>query len=249
MKILFHEQFLDSYTVDPAAAAGRLEPSVEMLKRKYSLVEPAPCSVDDVMLVHTQRHLKEVQSEPDTYKTALLAAGATIEAAQFAREGEAAFALCRPPGHHASPDSCWGFCYFNNVAIAVKRFLREHPEQRVLIVDFDLHYGDGTDNAVAGEPGVTFYAFRDGGRTAMLKNAENFLTGAAADMVAVSAGFDRHINDWGRTFTDDDYWQIGRMLRDFALEHCPGRIFAALEGGYNARSLATGISAFLEGLT
>ena len=66
--------------------------------------------------------------------------------------------------------------------------------------------------------------------------------------VAVSAGFDCHINDWGRTFTDDYYWQICRMLRDFALEHCPGRIFAALEGGYNARSLATGISAFLEGL-
>ena len=85
---------------------------------------------------------------------AILAAGATIEAAQSALNKEAAFALCRPPGHHASPDSCWGFCYFNNVAIAVRKLLAEGKVKRVLIVDFDLHYGDGTANTFVGESDV-----------------------------------------------------------------------------------------------
>jgi len=67
-------------------------------------------------------------------------------AAELAIEGKPSFGLIRPPGHHASPDSCWGFCYFNNIAIAIRRLIDEGRVKKALIIDFDLHFGDGTFN-------------------------------------------------------------------------------------------------------
>ena len=154
MKVFFDEKFLQTYTSDPAASPGRLDYAFSEVKKRYSLVAPRPCSEEDVRLVHTAYHFEYTRRDEKVYPMAILAAGAAIGAAETALNGEAAFALCRPPGHHASPDSAWGFCYFNNVAIAVSKLLSEKRIKKALIIDFDLHYGDGTANTFSVEPGV-----------------------------------------------------------------------------------------------
>ena len=95
----------------------------------------------------------------ESFNVALLAAGGAITAVDLvmARKFRNAFALVRPPGHHASPDSHWGFCYFNNIAIAVKKLLKERKVKRVLIIDFDLHFGDGTYNSFTEYRNVTYH--------------------------------------------------------------------------------------------
>jgi len=248
MKIVFHENFLETYTSDPAASYGRLEPALELVTDRFPMVTPAPCSVEDVLRVHTSFHLEDVQRDSRVYPMAMLAAGATINAADLAMKGEPAFALCRPPGHHASPDSCWGFCYFNNIAVATSRLLETRQADHVLIIDFDLHFGDGTSNIFSGESRVTFWHVSGRNNTSFVQNLEDYLEGKKADIVAVSAGFDRHANDWGGMLTTEDYGAMGEILGRFARENCGNRIFAALEGGYNARSLGNSVLAFTEGI-
>lgn len=234
--------------MDPAAAYGRLDPALALARKRYPILTPSPCTEEDLLLVHSSSHISYISRDDSVYPVALLAAGAAIEASRLAMGGEAAFALCRPPGHHASPDSCWGFCYFNNVAVAVKRLLAGGDVKKVLIVDYDLHYGDGTANTFAADPAVTYLHPEGPTREALLSHLKGFIQDEEADIVAVSAGFDRHINDWGGLLTTEDYGEMGRILGGFARERCNGRIFAALEGGYNARSLGEAFGAFCDGV-
>lgn len=248
MIIVFHDDFLQTYTSDPAASPGRLNHALSLLKGNYSFVVPQPCPEEDVLLIHSGFHLENVRRNRMVYNMALLAAGATIEAAEQAMNGNPAFALCRPPGHHASPDSCWGFCYFNNVAIAVEKLRREGKVEKVLIIDFDLHFGDGTANAFAGRNDVVYWHVQGRNRISFVKGLRDYLEKVEADLVAVSAGFDRHERDWGGMLTTEDYRKMGEILSRYAREKCQGRLFAALEGGYNARSLGESILAFTEGM-
>lgn len=248
MQIFFHDDFLKQYTRDPAAAPGRLEPALGLVAKKYSLCEPQPANREEIQRVHTAGHWYRLAGDELLLHTALLAAGASLEAALTASNGGQAFALCRPPGHHASPDSCWGFCYFNNIAVAVKTLLEKKKAASILIVDFDLHYGDGTDNIFQGEEAVQYWHCRESARLSFLGQLEQDLGSTKADLLAISAGFDRHIDDWGGMLTTDDYRRIGTMLGAYARQECSGRVFATLEGGYNARSLAHSIDAFLDGL-
>ncbi|MDO9573631.1 MAG: histone deacetylase family protein [Candidatus Contubernalis sp.] len=249
MKVVFHDKFLATYTRDPAASHGRLDPALEAVKEHHTLITPQPCLDDEVLLVHTLQHLEDVKYEEYVYKTALLAAGATINASEIAMEGDYSFALCRPPGHHASPDSCWGFCYFNNIAIAVQKLLAEGKINSALIIDFDLHFGDGTSNTFAENENVEYYHVKGENRSSFVDNLQIYLDKASpADIVAVSAGFDRHYSDWGHMLYTEDYHTIGFMLGNYARINCQGRLFAALEGGYNPGSLGDGIMAFLRGL-
>ena len=82
----------------------------------------------------------------DTYETALLAAGGAIRASEEALLGVPAFGLVRPPGHHAGPDRYWGYCFFNNIAVAITRLLASGTITTALVLDLDLHHGDGTEN-------------------------------------------------------------------------------------------------------
>jgi len=164
------------------------------------------------------------------------------------RRREHAFALCRPPGHHASSDSCWGFCYFNNIAVAVSSLLDRGLISSALIVDFDLHFGDGTANIFRRNEAVTFWHCRESSSMLFLDALENDLALYEADIVAVSAGFDRGVDDWGGMLSRKDYRRIGSLLAGFARQKCGGRLFATLEGGYNPQALARNIEAFLQGL-
>ncbi|RLF09551.1 MAG: histone deacetylase family protein [Thermoprotei archaeon] len=245
MKVVFHERFHEVYASDPAAAPGRMEAAAAPLRGVYEFVEPPPASDEDVLLVHTPSHLDYVKRLAKVYPIALLAVGGAIKASEIAMEGEPAFALIRPPGHHASPGSSWGFCYFNNVAIAVERLIRRGLIKRAVIVDFDLHFGDGTSEAFKGRSDVEY---RHLPATGFIEDLDAFLRLRSYDVIAVSAGFDRALEDWGGLMKEEDYREVGRVIREHAERRCAGRRFAVLEGGYNHEVLGRNIKAFLEGL-
>ncbi len=242
MKIVFHPKFYEVYTSDPAAEAGRMEAIVAELK-DFEFVEPKPATKDDILLVHTERHYEYVRSLTKVYEVAVLAAGGAIEAAKISFN-EPAFAAIRPPGHHASPDSCWGFCYFNNVAIAVRRLMKDGLIKKAVIVDFDLHFGDGTNNIFREDKNVEYFHMPSDDINSIAK----FLEKNEYDIIAVSAGFDRHKDDWGGILETEDYKEIGKIIKEFAEERCDGRRFAVLEGGYNHSVLGKNVRAFVEGL-
>ena len=124
MKIIFHDKYYNSnYAMDPAASAGRLEGIMKRLKQnsESQIIKPEPASKDDILRAHTERHYNYVKKDPLLYELAALAAGGAILAAEEAYNMNPSFAVIRPPGHHASADSCWGFCYFNNISISLLR--------------------------------------------------------------------------------------------------------------------------------
>ncbi|MCS7121806.1 MAG: histone deacetylase family protein [Archaeoglobaceae archaeon] len=239
MKIVFSPKFFAVYTSDPAASAGRLEAIVEELK-EYEFVEPSMASEEEILLVHTKRHLEDVRSE-GLYEISALSAGAAIRAAKISLY-EPAFSLSRPPGHHASQNSSWGFCYFNNVAIAVRKLQKDGDILKAAVVDFDLHYGDGTANIFSMDKNVRYFHMPGGD----VNSIANFLEKVEYDIIAVSAGFDKHVDDWGGILETEDYREIGRIIREYS-EKCKGRRFAVLEGGYNHRVLGKNVKSFIKG--
>jgi len=249
MKVIFHERFYEVYTSDPAAAAGRMEAIVEALGNDFELVKPSPASEKDVALVHTPGQIERIKRSSDLYEIALLSAGGAIMAAELAWNGEPAFGLIRPPGHHASPDSCWGFCYFNNIAIAIKKLMKTGQVKKALILDFDLHFGDGTENVFTGIPGVEYFHPESSDRKDFVAKVQKRLEKAEGfDVLSVSAGFDRHVEDWGGLLTTEDYRTIGSMVKTYSQKFCGGRRFGVLEGGYNHDVLGYNVRAFLEGM-
>jgi acetoin utilization deacetylase AcuC-like enzyme len=249
MKVIFHERFYEVYESDPAAAPGRMEAIVEALGKDFEWITPFPASEKDLALVHTANHIERIKPSKDLYAIGRLAAGAAIMAAEKAWNGEPAFALIRPPGHHASPDSCWGFCYFNNIAIAVKKLFKEAGAKKTLILDFDLHFGDGTENAFMGNPDVVYFHPESGDRSEFLENVHRRLEQSESyDILAVSAGFDRHVEDWGGLLTTEDYRTIGSFVKKYSHKLCRGRRFGVLEGGYNHAVLGQNVQAFLKGM-
>lgn len=221
MKIVFHPKYLEVYASDPAATRGRLDTSIALLGKKYEFVEPIIAQEEDILLVHTQEHFDRISSKSShLFALALLAAGGAIEASEIALKGEPSFGLIRPPGHHASRDSCWGFCWFNNIAVAIKRLLQDQKIKNALIVDFDLHFGDGTNGIFLNDPQVIYHHMDS------ISSLEKFLKSCPYfDILGVSAGFDRYINDWGGLLTLEDYRNIGKLLAKFAKNKAQGRIF------------------------
>ncbi len=249
MKVVFHKRFYEVYTSDPAAAAGRMEAIVKVLGKDFDFIEPQPATEKDLERVHGRQHIQSVKREPLVYEVGLLAAGGAILSAEMAFNGEPAFGLIRPPGHHASPHSCWGFCYFNNIAVAIKKLLSEGKIKSALILDFDLHYGDGTANTFSGFKEVSYFHPEGRNRQSFLNEVQTSLqTDQPFDIIGVSAGFDRHEEDWGGLLKTEDYLTIGRWVKETSFERCHGRRFGVLEGGYNHSVLGRNVKAFLEGL-
>jgi len=114
MKVIFHDDFYQVYTSDPAAAAGRMEAVVDVISSRAEFVEAKSASEDQIALAHVSSQIESVRNM-GLYNIATLAAGGAIQAATIGLT-EPCFGLIRPPGHHASAGSCWGFCYFNNMA-------------------------------------------------------------------------------------------------------------------------------------
>jgi acetoin utilization deacetylase AcuC-like enzyme len=248
LKVIYHDLYLTDYPTASCETPARVVSIAHVLKKFYPVVEPTAASQDDILLVHTPYILNSVKADQELYRAAAMAAGGALMAADFACQGQPTFAAVRPPGHHASPDSHWGFCFFNNVAIAIEKLIRTRKISRALILDIDLHFGDGTDNFFMGRKEVVVANIQDDHRGLFLENVDRALISNEYDIVAISAGFDRHRQDWGGTLTTEDYFTIGRSVRDHAQSRCEGRYFAVLEGGYNIEVLGENALALCRGM-
>ena len=221
------------------------------------------------------------QIDPDTAMSAgsfnaiLRGVGAALAAtdAVMAGELENAFCATRPPGHHACRDKAMGFCVFNNVAIAAKYALAQHGLERVAIIDFDVHHGNGTEDIVAGDDRILMASFYQhpfypyGGSTSQAANLVNlpvpaYTKGPAVralveqywlprlhahqpEMIFISAGFDAHRDDdLGQMgLVEADYAWLTQQIKAIAKLYGQGRIVSCLEGGYNLGALGRSVEA------
>jgi acetoin utilization deacetylase AcuC-like enzyme len=178
-----------------------------------------------------------------------MAAGGAIRASEEAMHGFPTFGLVRPPGHHAGPDRYWGYCFFNNVAVAITRLLVKGAIASAVVIDIDLHDGDGTEAVFKDNSAVNVINVRAKSRSAFLEFLELQLANLTElDVLAVSAGFDTYVRDWGGILDTEDYLAIGATIRNAARRLCQGRCFAVLEGGYYLPDLGKNVLAFCEGL-
>jgi acetoin utilization deacetylase AcuC-like enzyme len=255
MKIIFHEKYFSSdYAHDPAAAPGRLDGIVQVLSGKedrYEFIRPEPASEEDILRAHGAAHVRQVKNDFHLYELALLAAGGAILAADRAYRGSPSFAVIRPPGHHASADSCWGFCYFNNMSVSLLKLRAEGKIKSAFILDFDLHTGDGNINILEGRrDGFRVEILNPGAgeRAEYLKEVDAYMRDLHdIDIIAASAGFDQGIDDWGNLLYPEDYTELGRLIKEYSEKLCGGRRYALLEGGYNHTAIAMNSLAFCEG--
>ncbi|MBI3548422.1 MAG: histone deacetylase [Elusimicrobia bacterium] len=263
-------------------APERVSRSYERLKAAgHAVLAPVvKAGPDDVALMHSKEHFESVREGrfrdadtpyfPDIAQIALTSLSGALSAADSAAAGEPAFSLMRPPGHHAGRSRVSGFCYFNNLAIAVARLRKETKSVRISILDVDVHHGDGTDELMTGKDGVHFTSLHQSplypgtglashdncfnyplppgtGEAAYLKALEAALRPALdfkPDLLAISAGFDtyKECPIAQLKLEKKSYRRIGAMIAETKL-----RRFAVLEGGY-ASELPVLIEEFLAGL-
>ena len=275
-----------SAVVDRLRAEGILD---DML-----VVTPSPASDDALARVHERGYVEAVTAagpetgmvrvetdtvmSPGSLNAARLAAGAVYEAVEHVLDGTAKRAFCavRPPGHHAESSSVMGFCFFNSVAVGADRALDDLD--RVAILDFDVHHGNGSVEMFAGRPEVLVcssfqYPFypgirQDVDRPNIVNTPLPSGTGGAAfrkavardwlpaleahrpELILVSAGFDAHAEDplAGLELRDDDYRWITGFIVDAAERFAAGRMVSTLEGGYNLDALARSASLHVQGM-
>ncbi|MDB5936790.1 MAG: deacetylase [Massilia sp.] len=213
-----------------------------------------------------------------SYQAALRAAGTAMAATDAVIAGDIANAFCsvRPPGHHARPGGAMGFCLFNNVALAALHALDSHGLERVAIVDFDVHHGNGTAESFRDDPRVLMTSFfqhpfypytepepetancvnipvpaRSNGEVVRKLVREHWLPALHAfkpEMIFISAGFDAHREDdlGEMALVEADYAWITREVMAIARLYSQGRIVSCLEGGYNLSALGRSVVAHVK---
>lgn len=270
MDIVFSEECLHYRSAGHPESPARIRTAYRMINDDHETIRPEKATEDDLLAVHSEDFVEKVKSgnfsNPDCpqYRNlmhyALFSVGGALTA-----QHENGFSLMRPPGHHAGENFLGGFCYFNNLAVAVKK-----SGLTTLIVDFDGHHGNGTQDIFFGDDQVTYislhrsYNFPGTGKESR-KNMLNYplevncgddkymetLKGALQkvgqedfDQLAISAGFDTHENDplASLGLTHDAYRRIGEILSALQLP-----TFAVLEGGYVGDDMGRNIGAFLDG--
>jgi len=258
-------------------------------------IEPPLATTEQLELVHSAEHVDYVTGhaptsgyfmldgdtimDPDTLTVSLRAAGAAIAGVDAVMKGEVENAFCaiRPPGHHAEPTRSMGFCVFNNIAIAARYAMSEYGIERVAIIDFDVHHGNGTEAAFYNDPRILmcsffqhpFYPYSGLEHSDNMVNmpmpastkgdvvrkviAETWLPRLKAfqpELILISAGFDAHReDDLGQMgLVEDDYVWITQRLKEVANESANGRIVSCLEGGYNLSALGRSVVAHVKAL-
>jgi acetoin utilization deacetylase AcuC-like enzyme len=276
-EIVFSKRCLNySYSghIESPERVGQANEILEELA--YPFLEPEPASRKDLVSVHTSEWVERVEKggyfdvdtpgSDDIYDYASLSAGGALLAAKVR-----GFSLLRPPGHHAGIAgralgvSTIGFCYFNNMAVAVRRL-----NQRTLILDIDGHHGNGTQEIFLGDPKVTYMSLHrsphyPGTGLKSEKNCLNFpLPPEAGDImylktldealdrvdmkdievIAVSAGFDAHQGDLASLgLTSNCFRAIGKKIRTLGKE-----VFGVLEGGYSGENIALDLHQLIQGI-
>lgn len=254
------DAYLHHYTALPATR--------EQISRVHS-----PAYIDSLEQASPETGLHFIDPDtalnPHTIDAAKHAAGALVLATDLVmrRECRGVFCAVRPPGHHAERNRAMGFCLFNNVAVGAAHALAAHGVQRVAIIDFDVHHGNGTEDIFAGDPRVlmasTFqhplYPYSgvdnvadnmvnvplpsgsgsDAFREAVREKWLPALERHRPEIVYVSAGFDAHREDplAGLKLTEADFAWVTRELMAIAHKHASSRFISSLEGGYALSAL------------
>lgn len=216
---------------------------------------------------------------PDTFVSAMKSAGAVVAAVDALmgpkRLVRNAFCAVRPPGHHAGRARACGFCYLNNVAVGALYALKQYALDRVAIVDFDVHHGDGTEEIVSGNPAIRFFSlfqwplYPNHMSSPVPENVRYSPMTAGADgqalrdilenkwlpelmsfkpqLIILSAGFDAHNEEpmAQLKILESDFAYMTARLLDMADAVCGGRLLSVLEGGYAPRSLARSVMSHL----
>ncbi len=244
MKVIFHQDFRRSYSREPAATEGRMDCILDAIRNKVEFVEAKPAEISDIAACHTTEHIQDV-ARRGHYDIAALAAGAAIQAANIGLE-EPSFALVRPPGHHASSDFSWGYCFFNNIAIAISKLKKQGKIKRAFVLDIDHHDGDGTINILGTKGYTTICNPSELNPDSYLEMVEETLS-YDFDIIGISAGFDSHEKDWGGVLPTEHYREIGKIIRKASKKNNAG-CFAVLEGGYNQEVLGQNVMEFIYGV-
>jgi acetoin utilization deacetylase AcuC-like enzyme len=256
----------------------------------------APLATEEQLeLVHSPDHIAFVKERspasgycmldgdtimnPHTWSAALRAAGAAIAGVDAVMKGDVENVFCaiRPPGHHAEPTRSMGFCIFDSVAIAARYAIETYGIERVAMIDFDVHHGNGTEAAFFNDPKVLmcsffqhpFYPYSGLDRAQNMVNVplpastrgdvvrsiveEQWLPRLRdfePELIIISAGFDAHReDDLGQMgLVEDDYVWMTQKLKELANQYAQGRIVSCLEGGYNLSALGRSVVAHVKAL-
>jgi len=271
MDLVFSEEALQYRSAGHPESPDRVKKAYSHLQDKYETLVPEQADFDDLLLAHDREFVESVKngtfSDPDCpqYDDLFYYATLSVGGAIKARRTEN-LSLMRPPGHHAGKDFLGGFCYFNNIAIAVKK-----SGLKTLIVDFDAHHGNGTQDIFLGDDDVVYLSLHrspgfPGTGEESKENAINYpisadtgdekyleILGEALgdimqkedfEQVALSAGFDGHEDDPLASvgLSTSAFKEIGKKIRSLNLP-----TFGVLEGGYVGEDLGKNIDAFLKG--
>ena len=284
MKIITDEKCAGYSRYGHPERPARVTDTIARLKSQTDLslnwATPTKATDEQILRAHTPEMLARLKIPQDFdadtpffenisgYARASVAAA--LDALKIARNGENVFSLMRPPGHHATREKSMGFCYLNNIAIAVLEAIATGTK-RVAVLDFDVHHGNGTEDILLNRDGVALFSIHQfpaypgtGGKSAG-KNCFNYpvapsapretyrttlaralgdLKNFSSELVAVSAGFDAYARDplaQGTLLAEDFFW-LGKELRALKTP-----FFSLLEGGYS-RELPELIFAYLKGM-
>ncbi|MDX2417118.1 MAG: histone deacetylase family protein [Xanthomonadales bacterium] len=217
---------------------------------------------------------------PHSLSAALRAAGAVVLGVDLVMSGQANAAFCnvRPPGHHAEHNKAMGFCIFNNIAVGAAHALQAYKLERVAIVDFDVHHGNGTEDIFRDVPEILLCStfqhpfYPHTGSNVVSEHIINVPLPAGADgqvfraaveshwlprlekfqpeLILISAGFDGHVEDdmANLNLVEQDFAWVTREIKTIADKYAKGRIVSALEGGYALSALGRSVAAHLNAL-
>ena len=279
MKIIFSEKCLEYRWPGHVEGPERVRKAFDFLKKKYEFLKPKPASLENLLKVHSKEYVDLIKNaragsylDGDTpvpeniYEYAKLSAGGALLAAR-----EKGFSLMRPPGHHAGRNgkalgaATLGFCYFNNIAIAVKSL-----DLPTLILDIDGHHGNGTQEIILGDPKVTYISLHryphypgtglesqanclnfplsyPAGASLYLKTLDKALSQVditGIEVVGISAGFDAHQGDLASLgLSSEGYREIGRKVGALGKP-----TFGVLEGGYIGENISRDLHELIQGL-
>ncbi len=176
----YHDLFLQHTLSGHPECAERLISIISHLQKsplwqKLNFVSPRYATHDELALIHTEEHIRKIQNfckngggwldldtycQPHSFDIARLAVGITLETADQITRGNDVNAFCavRPPGHHATPNQSMGFCLFNNIAILAKYIQSKDWGKSILIIDWDVHHGNGTQDAFYNDPSISYFS-------------------------------------------------------------------------------------------
>jgi acetoin utilization deacetylase AcuC-like enzyme len=284
MKIITDPRCIEYGKASRRERPQRISRTVERLQQPgvltASWVVPEAASLEVCLRAHTPGLLEQIRAgvgldretpaHEGMFDHALRAVGGAVHAMEAARAGECAFSLMRPPGHHATSSRTMGYCYLNNVAVAVlqARFL---GSRRVAVLDFDVHHGNGTEAILLNQDGLAYFsihehpAYPDTGAES-IANAYNYPLPAGTsredfrtawqkllgevgrfqpELIGVSAGFDMYKADplGHQQLEIEDFQWLGTTIKQLRVPH-----FSVLEGGYSDQ-LPELVLAYCQGLS